>query len=114
MEINSTAAPVSQLVNGQQLQQQQPAAANDREVQEPQPSTVVNLSAEAVQRNRAETQQAGNNAPVEPQAASSARAETQANVNTEQPAPRPQETAEPPGIEFVESTNKNGRVDAFA
>jgi hypothetical protein len=53
---------------------------------------VVKLSAQAQQMNRAENQ----------------------NNNTERAETRPQEVAEPPGIQFMEGENKGGRVNTFA
>lgn len=110
MEVNSTtAASVSQLLSSQQQPASQPAAAKSAEpqLQAAQESAVVKLSAEAVKLNQSENQ-------PETQASNSARAETQTNVNTERAEPRPQENTEPPGIQFVEDGNKNGRINTFA
>lgn len=90
---NSTAIPVSALVNSTQ---QQPALKNDKQ-SEKQPekqsdSVVIKLSEKALQMNRTENQ----------------------NNNTERAETRPQETMEPPGIQFMEGENKGGRVNTFA
>jgi hypothetical protein len=89
MEVNSaTATSVSALVNSPQPQP--PAPKTDQQAQ--QDSTVVKLSEQAQQLNRAESQ----------------------NNNTERAEPKPQEAAEPPGIQFLPSDTKGGRIDAFA
>lgn len=87
---NPAAASVSAIVNSPQ------PPKNDKQPEkrpEKQPdSTVVKLSEKARQMSRAENQ----------------------NNNTERAETRPQETAEPPGIQFMEGTNKGGRVNTFA
>ena len=87
---NATATSVSAIVNSPQ--QQLPAPKNDRQPDKQQDATVVKLSAQAQQMNRAENQ----------------------NNNTERAETRPQEVAEPPGIQFMEGENKGGRVNTFA
>lgn len=101
MVINSpTATSLTQLVNSPQPQPVAPQPARpERGAQE---STVVRLSDQAQQLNRAESQ------------AGAARAETRTNVNTERAETRPQEKAEPPGIQFMEGEDRNGRINTFA
>jgi hypothetical protein len=97
---NPTATSLTQLVNSPQPQ---PVALQPaRPAEAPGDSTVVRLSDQAQQMNRAETQ-----------GSSATRAETQTNVNTERAETRPQEKAEPPGIQFMESANRNGRISTF-
>lgn len=91
---NPAATSVSALVNSPQSQP--PAPKNDKQP-EKQPekqadSAVVKLSEKAQQMNRAEKQ----------------------NNNAERAETRPQETAEPSGIQFMEGENKGGRVNTFA
>lgn len=86
---NATASSVSALVNTPQPQPPTPQTGN--KPQEQQDSTVVKLSAQAQQMNRAENQR------------STERNESQAK-----------ETAEPPGIQFMEGESKGGRVNTFA
>jgi len=91
--VNPTATSVSALVNSPQ---QQPLLNNGRQP-EKQPekqsdSVVIKLSEKALLMNRTENQ----------------------NNNTERAETRPQETAEPPGIRFMEGENKGGRVNTFA
>ncbi|MDZ4202197.1 MAG: hypothetical protein U1C96_08665 [Gallionella sp.] len=104
MEINSaTATTLSQLLNAPQAQGSSPSpAAVNTTSQTPQESTVVKLSAQALQLSRSE------------QTSSAPRAETQNNINTERAETRPQEIAEPPGIQFMESKSMRGRVDTYA
>lgn len=87
---NTPAASPSPLLNTPQ-----PAAAPQtaKPEQGQQDSSVVKLSAQAQQMNRAETQ---------------------ANVDTERAATRPQERTEPPGIQFMAGEDKNGRINTFA
>ena len=87
---NATATSVSAIVNSPQPQQ--PAQKNDKQPEKQQDSTVVKLSAQAQQMSRAENQ----------------------NSNTERAETKPQETAEPPGIQFMEGENKGGRINTFA
>lgn len=87
---NATATSVSAIVNGPQ--QQPPAPKNDKQPEKQQDSTVVKLSVQAQQMSRAENQ----------------------NNNTERAETKPQEAAEPPGIQFMEGENKGGRVNTFA
>lgn len=87
---NATAASVSAIVNGPQPQP--PAPKSDKQPEKQQDSTVVKLSAQAQQMSRAENQ----------------------NINTERAETKPQEAAEPPGIQFMEGENKGGRVNTFA
>ncbi|HEX5337830.1 MAG TPA: hypothetical protein VFW53_05280 [Gallionella sp.] len=94
MEINSaTATSVAQLVNSQQPAPQTPAAtakpsSPDQSAPSGQPqnsdSAVVKLSAQAQQLNRSEQ-----------------------NVNTQRAETRPQEVAEPPGIQLLPGEEKN-------
>lgn len=86
---NATATSVSAIVNSPQ---QQPAPKSDKQPEKQQDSTVVKLSAQAQQMNRAENQ----------------------NINTERAETRPQEAAEPPGIKFMEGESKGGNVNTFA
>jgi hypothetical protein len=90
----SAAASLSAIVNSPQPQPQQPAPAAKTSEQNPPESTVVKLSAQAQQLNRAETQNTQNNGE---------RNETQAK-----------ETAEPSGIQFMEGETKGGRISTFA
>jgi len=83
---NATATSVSALVNSPQPQ----PPKNDKQPDKQQDSTVVKLSGQAQQMNRAE------------------------NQNTERAETRPQEVAEPPGIKFMEGGNKGGNVNTFA
>lgn len=87
---NATAASVSAIVNSPQ--QQPPAPKSDKQPEKQQDSTVIKLSAQAQQMNRAENQ----------------------NINTERAETRPQEAAEPPGIQFMEGESKGGNVNTFA
>jgi len=87
---NSTATSLSALVNTPQPQPQPPKT--EKKPEELQSSSVVKLSAEAQQLNRAENQ----------------------NVNTERSETKVKETAEPPGIQFMEGESKGGRVNTFA
>ena len=87
---NPAATSLSALVNSPQPQPQPPK--EEKKSQEQQDSTVVNLSAQAQQLNRTENQ----------------------NVNTERAETKVKETAEPPGIKFMEGESKGGRVDTFA
>ena len=87
---NATATSVSALVNSPQPQ---PAAPkNDKQPEKQQDSTVVKLSNQAQQMSRAQDQ----------------------NSNTERTETRPQEKAEPSGIQFMEGESKGGRVNTFA
>lgn len=88
---NATASSVSAIINSPQPQP--PAPKNDKQPEKQQDSTVVKLSAQAQQMNRAENQN---------------------NNNTERAETKPQEIAEPPGIQFMEGENKGGRVNTFA
>lgn len=85
---NATATSVAAIVNSPQSQPQLPK--NDKQPEQQQDSTVVKLSAEAQQMNRAE------------------------NQNTDRAEVRPQEAAEPPGIKFMDGENKGGNVNTFA
>lgn len=89
---NTIATSVNAAVNSPQ----QPSPKNDKQPekqQEKQPdSTVVKLSEKAQQMNRAENQ----------------------NNNTERAETRPQEAAEPPGIQLIEGEKKGGRVNTLA
>lgn len=87
---NAAAASVDAIVNSPQPQPQAPK--NDKQPEKQQDSTVVKLSAQAQQMNRAENQ----------------------NNNTERAETRPEEVAEPPGIQFMEGEKKGGRVNTFA
>lgn len=87
---NATSTSVSAIVNNPQLQP--PAPKNDKQPEKQQDSTVVKLSAQAQQMSRAENQ----------------------NNNTERTETRPQEVAEPPGIQFMEGESKGGNVNTFA
>ena len=87
---NATAVSVGAIVNSPQPQPVAPK--NDQQPEKQQDSTVVKLSAQAQQMNRAENQ----------------------NINTERAETKPQEAAEPPGIQFMEGENKGGRVNTFA
>lgn len=105
MAITTPAATsLTQLVNSPQPQlqaQQTPPTVRTEPGQ--QGSSVVRLSPQAQQLSRSENQ-----------ANATTRAETQTNVNTERSEPRPQERKEPPGIQFMEGENKNGRINTFA
>lgn len=85
---NALATSVSAIINSPQP----PAPKNDRQPEKQQDSAVVKLSDKAQQMNRTENQ----------------------NNNTERAETRPQEVAEPPGIQFMEGENKGGRVNTFA
>lgn len=87
---NATATSVSAIVNSSQPQP--PISKNDKQPEKQQDSTVVKLSVQAQQMNRAENQ----------------------NNNTERAETRPQEAAEPPGIQFMEGESKGGNVNTFA
>lgn len=91
MEINNAtaASPAALAIS---TPPQAPAARVEKQEDQRQEFTVVTLSEQARQLNRAETQ--GNGAE---------RAET-----------APQEAAEPPGIQFIAGENKDGRIDTFA
>lgn len=97
------ATSLTQLVNSPQPQPPAPQAPAARMETAPQASSVVRLSPQAQQLNQSESQ---------PNAAT--RAETQPNVNTQRAETRPQEKAEPPGIQFMEGENRNGRISTFA
>lgn len=97
------ATALTQLVNSPQPQPPSPQAPAARTETAPQESSVVRLSPQAQQLNRSENQPS-----------TSVRAETQTNVNTQRAETRPQEKAEPPGIQFVEGENRNGRISTFA
>ncbi len=92
MDVSNAIAPsVSAAVNSPQ----QPAPKNDKqpekqEEEKQQDFTVVKLSEKAQQMNRAE------------------------NRNTERAETRPQEAAEPPGIQLIEGEKKGGRVNTLA
>lgn len=91
MDISSAiATSVSALVNSPQPQPAGPK--NDQQPEKQKDSVVVKLSEQAQQMSRAKDQ----------------------NVNTERAETRPQENAEPPGIQFMEGEKKGGRVDTFA
>jgi hypothetical protein len=103
MVISSPAATsLTQLVNSPQPQAPQSAPASRTETAS-QDSSVVRISSQAQELNRSENQ---SNAAT--------RAETRTNVNTERAETRPQEKAEPPGIQFVEGEDRNGRINTFA
>ena len=87
----TSSASLTAIVNSPQPQPQQPAPAAKTSEQSTQESTVVNISAQAQQLNRAENQNNGE------------RNETQAK-----------ETAEPSGIQFMEGETKGGRISTFA
>lgn len=87
---NATATSVSALVNSPQPQP--PAPKNDKQPDKQQDSTVVKLSDQAQQMSRAKDQ----------------------NINTERAETRPQEKAEPSGIQFMEGESKGGRINTFA
>lgn len=87
---NATATSVSVLVNSPQPQPSVPK--NDKQPDKQQDSTVVKLSDQAQQMNRANDQ----------------------NSNTVRAETKPQETTEPPGIQFMEGENKGGRINTFA
>ncbi len=87
---NATATSVSALVNSPQPQPTAPK--NDKQPEKQQDSTVVKLSNQAQQMSRAQDQ----------------------NNNTERTETRPQEKAEPSGIQFMEGESKGGRVNTFA
>lgn len=97
---NATATSLTQIVNSPQPQPVAPQPS--RLEQGAQDSTVVRLSDQAQQLNRSESQ------------AGATRAETRTNVDTERAETRPQERAEPPGIQFVEGEDRNGRINTFA
>ncbi len=90
---NASAASVSALINS--AQPQPPAPKNEKQPEDQsekqQDSAKVKLSAQAQQMSRAENQ----------------------NNNTERAAVRPQEVAEPAGIQFMAGEKKGGRVDTF-
>lgn len=91
---NAAATPLSQPVNTPQPaapQHASPQSANPEQGQ--QSSSVVKLSAQAQQMNRAETR---------------------TNVNTERAETRPQEMKEPPGIQFMAGEERNGRINTYA
>ncbi|MDD2915721.1 MAG: hypothetical protein PHP70_10445 [Gallionella sp.] len=93
MEVSNVvnATSVGAIVNSPQPQP--PAPQNDKQSEKQQNSSVVvKLSAQAQQMSRTETQ----------------------NINTERAETRPQETAEPSGIQFMEGENKGGRINTFA
>jgi hypothetical protein len=91
MEINNaTAASPGALSSGPQPQA--PVARTEKQGDQRQESTVVTLSEQAKQLNRAETQ----------------------NKDTERAEAAPQEAAEPQGIQFIAAENKEGRIDTFA
>lgn len=91
---NATTASPSQPVNTPQpATSQAPATQTAKPEQGQQGSTVVKLSAQAQQMSRAETQ---------------------TNINTERAETRPQETKEPPGIQFMSGEEKNGRINTYA
>lgn len=87
---NPTATSVSALVNSLQppKNDKQPEKQPDKQPD----SAVVKLSEQARQMNRAENQ----------------------NNDTERAETKAQETAEPPGIRFMEGEKKGGRVNTFA
>ena len=87
---NATAVSVGAIVNSPQPQPVAPK--NDQQPEKQQDSTVVKLSEQAQQMSRAKDQ----------------------NNNTERAETRPQENAEPPGIQFMEGENKGGRINTFA
>jgi anti-sigma28 factor (negative regulator of flagellin synthesis) len=87
---NATAASVGAIVNNPQPQPSGPKNGTQPEKQ--QDSIVVKLSEQAKQMNRAKDQ----------------------NINTERAETRPQENAEPPGIQFMEGEKKGGRINTFA
>lgn len=89
---NATATSVSALVNSPQPQPVAPK--NDKQPEKQQDSTVVKLSNQAQQMSRALDQNQNN--------------------NTERTETRPQEKAEPSGIQFMEGESKGGRVNTFA
>lgn len=93
MEVSNVvnATSVGAIVNSPQPQP--PAPQNDKQPEKQQNSSVVvKLSAQAQQMSRTEKQ----------------------NINTERAETRPQETAEPSGIQFMEGENKGGRINTFA
>lgn len=91
MEINNAnATSLSALSSGPQPQA--PVAKVEKQSDQQQESTVVTLSEQAKQLNRAETQ----------------------DKDTERAETAPQEAAEPQGIQFIASENKGGRIDTFA
>ena len=87
MDVNN-ATSISALVNSAQ---QQPAPRDEKPQQEQQNSTVVKLSEQAQQMQRAESQK-----------------------NTEQAETKAKETVEPSGIQFMEGESKRGRVNTYA
>ncbi len=90
---NATTASLSQASTPQPAASQSPAQQTAKPAQGQQDSSVVKLSAQAQQMNRAETQ---------------------TNINTERAETRPQERAEPPGIQFMSGEEKNGRINTYA
>lgn len=91
MEINNAnATSLSALLNSSQPQA--PAAKVEKQSDQQQESTVVTLSEQAKQLNRAETQ----------------------NKDTERAETAPQDAAEPQGIQFIAGENKDSRIDTFA
>ncbi|MDP1633822.1 MAG: hypothetical protein Q8L69_03970 [Gallionellaceae bacterium] len=91
MEINNaTAASLSALTSSPQPEA--PAARVEKQSEQGQESTVVSLSEQATQLNRAETQ----------------------NKDAERAETTPQEAAEPQGIQFIATENKGGRIDTYA
>ncbi|BBI99870.1 hypothetical protein FGKAn22_15630 [Ferrigenium kumadai] len=91
---NATATPLSQPVNTPQpAASRTPAPQSAKPAQGQQDSSVVKLSAQAQQMNRAETQ---------------------TNINTERAETRPQEMKEPPGIQFMAGEERNGRINTYA
>jgi hypothetical protein len=98
MEINNaTASPMNTLANNPQQPEPGNRASSEKQPERQQESAVVELSAKAQQMNRAENQVNG--------------AE---NQNAGHTGAKPQETAEPPGIKFMEGDKKGGNVDTFA
>jgi len=87
---NATAASIGTIVNSPQPQPS--GLKNDQKLEKQQDSIVVKLSEQAQQMNRTKDQ----------------------NINTERAEARPQENAEPPGIQFMEGEKKGGRINTFA
>lgn len=87
---NAIATSVSTIVNSPQPQPSGPK--NELQPEKQQDSIVVKLSEQAQQMNRTKDQ----------------------NINTERAETKPQENAEPPGIQFMEGERKGGRINTFA
>lgn len=87
---NAVATSVNTIANSPQPHPSGPK--NDLRPDVQQDSVVVKLSEQAQQMNRAKDM----------------------NIDTERAETRPQENAEPPGIQFMQGEKKGGRINTFA